>query len=201
MAKKQEEKVEYSIQSMKLVKVKKNTGLDLAFEKIRTKADGRIVRTMCKELNPADVHPDVKEALKGFLPHFMIGAELKKESDYAPSYFRDKKFLTDSDNDKYQVTGFHIKQHKEHESIIIVGRKKLNTGRVISMVVPMISLDAESEDRYKFIDQISDVIELCSAEAGENLEGKVHPGNQLKAEFSEKDKDHNDDVKGALKAG
>jgi hypothetical protein len=85
----------------------------------------------------------------------------------------------------FTCTGLHIQ--KDKESVILVGNKKLQTGKVFNFVLPMVLLD----DNYVYTDLLLEEIENVCKEVILYMEGKSaqqtlfpnqeEPGSQIEA--------------------
>src|SRR5690606_22623315 len=140
----QENNVSFYIKTAKTKTAKKGKTLEVAYKRVTQRANGKMSVSNASESIDDLVHPDLLTSLKAFLPHFLLLGERANLNDFQPSYFKKKEYLKQNSN--YEVTGIHIKESNEKQFVIMVGRQVLKSGRVISMVIPMVCFDPSEED-------------------------------------------------------
>lgn len=183
---KTENKVSYHIKTAKTKKFKDGRVLDLAYKRVTQRADnGRISIKNITETGEEFVHPDLINSLKAFLPHFLLLGERANINDFQPSYFKKKEYNTKKYD--YEVTGIHIKESHEKMFVIMVGRQILKSGRVISMVIPMVCFepDEDDEDVYPFHEELKIAVDGYLSEVEQHMNGKVGESDQTEMDLPE----------------
>lgn len=163
--------VTYHIKSAKTRKKKDFKVLDVAYKRVTQRENGKISVSHLTETGDDIVRPELIIALKAFVPHFLLLAEIGKVNDYQPSYFKEEKWKDEPNT--YEVTGIHIKELNEKRYVIMVGRRNLKSGRVISMNIPMVGFDPseEEEDVYPLHKHLKEAVDNFLAESEEYLSG------------------------------
>lgn len=174
-------KVEYHLKSAKLRKVKEHHVLDVEFDEITTTPKGEVYTSNVVKSGGKEVHQDMKDALKKILPHYLILSETRPIKDFKKTYLESGAAVTDASIDNFAVTGVHMKEKSETRQVVILGRRILKNGRVISGVLPMQSL-GETEEGYEFTDLLAKDIDGFLDEAEQYLAGKYAPTPQLSLE-------------------
>jgi len=175
--------VTYSFKSAKTRKYKDGKVLDTSYEEIIARPNGRVsVRLHDNKDKYGDfVHDDLLMSLKAFIPHFMLFSEVANVNDFPEKYFKEKKW--EKETSPYEVTGIHIKEQNQKRSVILVGRKVLKNGRVISMICPMVCFEPEEDDEdvYPHHKHLKKAVEGYLTEVEEYLNGKFGKSPQLDA--------------------
>lgn len=179
------EKQQFFITSAKTKKVKDYKVCEVSYKKVSTRDSGKTSKTSINEAPDDPIHLDMIISLKAFLPHFMLLSERANLNDFQASYFKEKKFLKETS--PYEVTGIHIKEHAEKQSVIMVGRQTLKNGRVISMTIPMVCFDPseDEEEVYALHKELKSAVNGFLDEVEKYLEGKI--ANQDPDLFSQED--------------
>lgn len=180
--------VSFHIKSAKTRKEKDGRVCDVAFKRITNRPNGKISISDVNEAGHDLIHPDMQKALKAFIPHFLLQSEKINVNELQPSYFKKKEFLKDTSG--YEVTGIHIKEAKDKQFVIMVGRQNLKTGRVISMTLPMLCFDPheDDEDAYPFHKELKQAVEGYLVEVEHYLSGdKLGQPDQTEIPFAKKE--------------
>lgn len=139
------------------------------------------------------IHGDLLNAFKKLVPHMIVIGEFSSIPNHKFMLSEEASAeLTEVEMEEIQeelaaftCTGLHIQ--KDKESVILVGNKKLQTGKVFNFVLPMVMLD----DNYVYSELLLEAVENVCKEAILYLEGKSaqqtlfpnqeEPGSQIEA--------------------
>lgn len=181
---KQESAVTYKVKSAKTKKAKEGHTLEVVYQRLTKKPNGRVYKKTMAESSDELVHKDLKTSLKAFIPHFTMISENGSVNDYNGDYFKKKKFLKDPS--KYEVTGVHIKEYNESMHVVLVGRQVLQSGRVISMTPPMVCYDPKEGDEevYPFHKELKAAVDNYLSEVELYIsEEKLGESSQMEADL------------------
>lgn len=183
----QENNVSFYIKTAKTKSAKKGKTLEVAYKRVTQRANGKMSVSNASESINDLVHQDLLTSLKAFLPHFLLLGERANLNDFQPSYFKKKEYL--KSNSPYEVTGIHIKESNEKQFVIMVGRQVLKSGRVISMVIPMVCFDPseEDEDVYPLHKELKEAVDGYLSEVEQYVSGeKIGTPEQTEIDFEAK---------------
>ncbi|OCB77991.1 hypothetical protein [Flavobacterium crassostreae] len=136
----------------------------------------------------APIHEDLREAFLALTPHFAFICEEISESvcrqaidDYIKGVF-----YQDAETDplrKYTVIGFTL--GKDSEGVTIIGSKRLESGKSISIPTPFMKWD----DDYAFDTELIAAVDLLKSEVYEYIEGKRAPAQHQTGNMFEQDEE------------
>ena len=136
-----------------------------------------------KTKSDAPIHDDLKKAFRMLIPHFCFICEeitdevlIQKAIDSYDEYLLDKETSLHPEFFKYYVTDFSLNGKGDSQKIKISGTKYLEIFSSISFTAPEIILDST---KYKFIDDLIEVVELLKSEVLAYMEGKQAPKQQI----------------------
>lgn len=140
-------------------------------------------KTKIKASADAPIHEDLAEALQALVPHFALVTEMKKKQDVAKAI--DLKSLPEALLNKYRVTGLAIDENKGDISFTITGYKVLASSKTVSFSTPKIRVSASEDDRYEFLDQLMQSVEVLKEEVLEYMDGKEAIREQSSMDFGD----------------
>lgn len=165
-------------------------GLFLNYEFVQQ--DKNSVNTI-KTSSDAPVHEDLQKCFRRLIPHFAFIAEeideelAKKAIDDFESYllvpFDDAPEPKLYNFECYEVS---ISDVKGLNFVSIFGSKKLSTTETISFKTPSVDLDSLND--YKFVQELSNLIELLKSEVKQYMDGKHSERKQMEM-FSEEEEE------------
>lgn len=161
-------------------KVEINSGIFLKLEYSESK-NGR--KTKFKTSADAPIHPDLQDAIQALVPHFVLLTEMKKKSEVAKVI--DLKELPEDLLSKFKATSLTIEDNKGDISYKISGYKILNTGKTVGFESPKVRLMASEEEKYDFINELEQAVDLIKEEALEYMAGKEATRTQTAMDFGE----------------
>lgn len=125
-------------------------------------------------------HDDFINAVKELAPHYAL------ISGYA-SFTKGLKLDTLKGGvDNFKVSGYSIGGKEENQGITITGHVIVAfSGKACIVNSPFTMFDEGDETKYKFIDQLAEVVENIAMEARLYLEGKFKPEPQQELPFGE----------------
>ena len=109
------------------------------------------------------VHGDLLNAFKRLVPHMIVIGEFSSIANHE-FMLTEEALLELSENEReaiseelaaFTCTGLHIQ--KDQESIILVGNKKLQTGKVFNFVLPMLLLNENYPYTELLLEEITNV--------------------------------------------
>ena len=163
-------------------------GLFLNYEFVQQ--DKNSVNTI-KTSSDAPVHEDLQKCFRRLIPHFAFIAEEIDEALAKKSIEDYEKYLMVPFDeapepklynfDCYEVS---ISDVKGLNFVSIFGSKKLSTNDTISFKTPSVDLDSLTE--YKFVKELSDLIDLLKNEVKLYMDGKHSERKQMEM-FSNED--------------
>jgi hypothetical protein len=119
----------------------------------------------------ARIHPDLRTAFAKLDEHL---AELCEQYDEGGDLCRMQ----------ISSTGFSIGGSGDHEGVVLIGQRALDSGKVLNLTSPFEKWEDEA-GTYGNIDDLSLAIEECISEVNAYLfDGKHAPDAQLSLEFS-----------------
>lgn len=137
--------------------------------------------------NRMPAHKHLIEAFIMMIPHLMFGCKLAKPSTFSEEWFADHIFLQDERFEGITVTGVVVVGNDEMEGVKIIGRKTHANGDVVSLITPIIYLEAEGEHKYPMLTYLSDHLNTLFSESDQYYNKKKY-GVAVQAEmFVEKD--------------
>lgn len=169
---------EFFFKKAKLTQTKKGElGMEIEYDKHIVAENGDRSITPVIEMPPFHPHQDLLNSLKALVPHWAIDAEEVEAIKLKGSYFEDEMYMQDKDIEKFSVTGVYIKEKHEQRHAVLIGRKRLKSGRVINHS-PMFNIE-EHEDGYTYSKELEKAVDKFLEEVSLYLEGKHYPSAQL----------------------
>ncbi len=155
---------------MKILKVKILKGgslLSLSFKEEALKAHDD---KTCKQ----QVHPDLVNAVNKLIPHFALLTDC----------INDDQYQKNEGLDKYTVVGYSIGGKDDDQCITITGYRLTSRGKTYTFNAPREYFEASEDTRYKYMDELQDVVEEIESEVIKYLtQGKRAPDPQKEIEF------------------
>ena len=165
---------------IEITKVELSSGIFLKWSYTHSE-DGR--KTKISASADALVHEDLADALQGLVPHFVLLTEMKKKPDVVKDI--DLKSLSEDLTSKYKVKGISIEDKKGDTHYKISGFKILNTGKTVSFESPTVKSQATEENKYEFLQELMDQVEIIKEEVLEYMNGKCAIREQTTMDFGE----------------
>lgn len=139
--------------------------------------------------SPNIVHADLKNALAGLKPHLVSICELAEANDIDDIYRFDPDQI-----ENYEVTGYSIGGSDENAGVTIIGKKLLQNGKVLNIVVPFTKF--EDEEGYLHCGALSSAIQACDYEIEQYLLKGKWGIKQAEFEFEEQvdEASHNEEA-------
>ena len=126
----------------------------------------------------APVHNDLRNAFAELVPHLAFICEEATEQEVINLITNGIPEFSEGEEVspilmKYQVNSFKIAG--DGDTVQLYGTKLLEIGETISIATPRIKL---TENKYKFVPELSQAVEQCRVEVNEYLGGKHDPNRQ-----------------------
>lgn len=151
------------------------------------------VNNTIKTQSDAPIHEDLHRAFRLLIPHFAfiaeeISEELAKKCMDEPEVYL---FCPFEEAPEPAIFNFHVHEFsiidkKGLNFVTISGSKTLVSKDVIGFSTPSIDLDSLND--YKFVQKLSNIVELLKSEVLQYMEGKQAPRRQLEM-FSGEEQD------------
>lgn len=163
--------------NFKKIKLKDRTPF-IEFEEITTTGDGSTVVNDCTTQYRELCHEDFLLAFASLAPHLAIIAETNL-SDAAEHKFTRERLELENDEidqklignlEQIIVTGVAFGGSDESEGVVIIGQRKLKSGKVLNITSPFIKLDGED---YDYTPELIGCLGSVEKEMYEYMAGKV----------------------------
>lgn len=163
------------------VKVTKADRLEISYKK--EEADGS--SSEVTEKHNSKVHEDLKNAMAQLRVHLgMMTGYIKKSDVKDPAMYG-------KDVDSFHVGGYSIGGDDEDQGIVISGHRILpDGGKAVILNTPFTRFNEDEATRYKFMDQLIDLVENVRNEVNAYLGGKfaLNPQTSLELKDGEEEK-------------
>lgn len=162
------------------------------------------VNNTIKTQSDAPIHEDLQHAFKRLIPHFAFIAEeideklAKKAIEDPETYLF--TLLEEAPEPKihnYHVHEFSIVDKKGLNFVSFAGTKTLASKDVIAFSTPSIDLDSIND--YKFVQELSELIDVLKQEILEYMDGKQAPRKQLEMWSENEEEEHEEKTEKASK--
>lgn len=162
--------------------------LSYSFDQIDVDVKNRINTS-----SDAPIHDDLRNAFKKLIPHFAYISEnitddklVEKAIKNPESYVIDREESKDESFFKFRVHEFEIQEKDGYEKIKISGAKQLlETNQEINFSIPPVELGG---DKYKFGNELQNLVEELKDEVAAYMQGKSAPKAQIEM-FEEDEED------------
>lgn len=124
-------------------------------------------------------HPHLVNAYKGLAVHAAIIAEFIPAGE-----IDDIKKPDHDDLPNYHVTGFHI-SGEDRDQIVLTGQKTLKTGKILTFNTPILRMNENGDNAYKYAVELHDAVEKCQDRVRDFLNGTVAEDPQGVIHFPE----------------
>lgn len=131
----------------------------------------------------APIHDDLRDAIQGLVPHFVLITEMKKKPEVAKII--DLKQIDEDLLSQYRVTGVSKEDNKGDISYRITGTKFLKNGKSINFDTPKVKEMAPEDDKYDFITELIAQVDMVHEEVLEYMDGKEGSTNQTSMDFGD----------------
>ena len=168
---------------IKKVSIKNDKYLNVEYIETRNET-----RSTIKKESSQIIHKDLVEAFERLDVHLAMLCEMVDDNLI---HSIEDVLTHESLLSKLKVTGITIGGVNEHEGVCIVGQRKLRGKKVLNLVTPFTKFEDEHSP-YKFMSDLSSVIDDCIFESEQYIQGKCTPSNQLEM-FDKEDGDNNYD--------
>lgn len=165
---------------IEISKVEVKSRVFLKLEYLENK-NGR--KTKFKTSSDAPIHEDLHNAIQALVPHLTLLTEMKKKSEVAKVI--DLKELPEELLAKFKATSLTIEDNKGDISFKIAGYKILNTGKTVAFESPKVRFMASDDEKYDFIDELSQAVEVIKEEVLDYMAGKEATREQISMDFGE----------------
>lgn len=136
-----------------------------------------------KTKSDAPIHDDLQRAFRKLIPHFCFVCEeiadenlIEKAINNYDDYLLDKETSLHPAFFKYRVSDFEIKGKGDSEKLRMHGSKSLEVFSFLAYPAPEIDLNST---KYKFVDDLLNVVAELKREVLAYMEGKHAPVTQL----------------------
>lgn len=147
------------------------------------------------------VHDDLRTAFRNLIPHFAFICDQVTDEKLVEKAVADPLLYTGDRESapvdtffNYYVHSFSLNTKKGNNKITLFGCRQVVVGDEISFSSPEIDLDS---DKYKYVDDLNELVEALKSEVVAYMEGKHAPKSQMQM-FNEEEEESYSDEQGAF---
>lgn len=164
---------------IKKAKLIEDATMELEYTETITPEEGPKVTLEWNLKNKHLVHDDLKNAFSKMVLHMAVICEIIDPMDH---YIEELPAIYPKLLGKLSVTGISIGGQDEYRGVTIIGRRKLDGGKVLNLVAPFTNFFTE-HNSYAFESDLHTDTEKVISEVIEYLNGKHKPNPQLELEL------------------